>query len=196
MRDTLVLNENMMPISILPMSALSWSEAIKLVFLDRADVLAEYDDWIVRSPSIQYNVPSVMMLREYVQVNKHVRFNRHNVYLRDNYECQYCGVNCRAKNIEITLDHVVPRLHGGKTNWTNVVVACPSCNSEKAHYDKMKPKKIPVKPSYYELLKLRKQWPLYVPHASWGEFLNWPVDKIIVDKTKRDPIYSGEGFDT
>ena len=59
-----------------------------------------------------------------------VRFSRKNVYLRDNHRCQYCGV--QYSDHELTLDHVVPRVDGGKTTWTNVVTACAACNLRKA----------------------------------------------------------------
>jgi 5-methylcytosine-specific restriction endonuclease McrA len=50
---------------------------------------------------------------------------------RDRYTCQYCGVQPgRAK---LTLDHVVPRSHGGETRWENVVTACGPCNRRKGN---------------------------------------------------------------
>ncbi|WP_340598468.1 HNH endonuclease [Bdellovibrio sp. GT3] len=60
-----------------------------------------------------------------------VRFCRENVYIRDNYTCQYCGDKLNAK--QLTLDHVVPASHNGPKNWTNVVSACRDCNQRKAN---------------------------------------------------------------
>ncbi|MFY0534895.1 HNH endonuclease [Nannocystis pusilla] len=66
-----------------------------------------------------------------------VRFSRKNVYLRDNHRCQYCGV--QYSDHELTLDHVVPRVDGGKTTWTNVVTACGACNRRKGGRTRSRP---------------------------------------------------------
>ncbi len=50
MSDTLLLNSNFEPISILPLSVISWQHAIKLMFLDRVEVIEEYPDWIITVP--------------------------------------------------------------------------------------------------------------------------------------------------
>lgn len=52
------------------------------------------------------------------------------IYLRDNYECQYCG--SREK---LTLDHIIPLAKGGKHSEDNLCVACGSCNCSKATKD-------------------------------------------------------------
>uniref|UniRef100_UPI0025CE8147 HNH endonuclease n=1 Tax=Algoriphagus sp. TaxID=1872435 RepID=UPI0025CE8147 len=48
------------------------------------------------------------------------------LFRRDNGECQYCG-----SKRHLTIDHVVPRSKGGKTNWMNLVTACHRCNVNK-----------------------------------------------------------------
>ena len=48
--SALVLNADFRPLSYFPLSLWSWREAIKAVFLDRVNVLAEYDI-AVHSPS-------------------------------------------------------------------------------------------------------------------------------------------------
>ncbi len=50
------------------------------------------------------------------------------VYKRDNYTCVKCGNN--SKNY-LTLDHIVPRVYGGKNNYHNLQVLCDKCNNEK-----------------------------------------------------------------
>jgi hypothetical protein len=51
--------------------------------------------------------------------------SRRAVFVRDNYECQYCGRP--AENV----DHVIPRSRGGLHSWENVVAACRGCNARK-----------------------------------------------------------------
>lgn len=185
MTDTLILNADGMPLSIVPLSTLTWDEAVKLMFLERVEVMAEYDDWKVHSPSTTLSVPSVLMLREFKKVSHGVKFSRSNVLLRDGYKCQYCDLDCSHDHSLLTLDHVVPRFHGGKTKWDNVVAACSKCNLEKAHFTTMKPR-IPAKrPSYYELVARRQSMPIVVPHASWGDFLGWDVSGVTVKAPKR-----------
>jgi 5-methylcytosine-specific restriction endonuclease McrA len=168
--DTLVLNADGLPVSLLPISTISWQEAIKYMCLDKADVLLWHENWIVHSATWETPVPSVIMLREYMKSKTTVRFSRANVYLRDNGQCQYCGDRVERK--ESTLDHVHPISKGGKTTWENTVTACGPCNADKA--DKThthKPKIKPYKPDYYELVSKRKKQPFNVRYEDWLQFI-------------------------
>ena len=55
----LVLNADFRPLSYYPLSLWPWQEAIKAVFLDRVDIVAEYDA-VVHSPSTVIRIPSVV----------------------------------------------------------------------------------------------------------------------------------------
>ena len=61
--DTLILNKDGSPLSILPLSAVRWQEAIKYIWMDRVTVLDWYDDWVVSSPSWETRVPAVIMVK-------------------------------------------------------------------------------------------------------------------------------------
>jgi len=180
MTNTLILNADASPLSIVPLSILHWHDAISMDWLDRADVLASYEDWIVRSPSVEMMVPAVMMLRKFVKVSRTIKFSRYNVFLRDDFKCQYCGKDFTSKPYEITLDHVSPRYHGGTTKWTNVVSACSACNLEKAHYTHMKPRILPKQPTYWEMVEKRKKHPIAVPHAEWIPYLGWDESLVAI----------------
>lgn len=55
---------------------------------------------------------------------------RYEVLRRDNYTCRYCGA--KAPDVEITVDHVVPKALGGSdTDPANLVAACRDCNGGK-----------------------------------------------------------------
>jgi 5-methylcytosine-specific restriction endonuclease McrA len=186
MSDTLILNADGLPLSVVPLSTLNWQAAIKLQFLENAEVLAHYEDWDVHSPSTTIQVPAVLLLRDYVKVNRGVKFSRANVLLRDDYQCQYCGKDCKHDKSLLTLDHVVPRFHGGKTRWENVVAACGPCNLEKAHFMNMKPKcGTPKRPDYYQLVAKAQQMPIEVPHESWAQFTGWNEDLVTVKAKRR-----------
>lgn len=186
MSDTLILNADGLPLSVVPLSTLNWQAAIKLQFLENAEVLAYYGDWEVHSPSTTLEVPSVLMLREYVKVARGVKFSKANVLLRDDHKCQYCGVKSEDLKTPLTLDHVVPRFHGGKTRWENVVAACSECNLEKAHFTVMKPKcGTPKRPDYFQLVAKSMQMPIEVPHESWMDFTGWDPSLVTVKRRKR-----------
>jgi 5-methylcytosine-specific restriction endonuclease McrA len=176
--DVLVLNKNGEPLSMMPLSMISWQVAIRLMALDKVTVLKDHDNWVVRSPSITMKVPSVVICSDYIKWNRQVNYNRTNVLLRDNFACQYCGAMPPAN--QLTLDHVVPKSHGGKTNWKNVVACCKNCNSKKGNNANIVPKKMPVRPSYYELAAKRKKYPVRIRDEFWKSFIDWPEELIQV----------------
>lgn len=134
-----------------PMKIVSWEKALTLWFQGKIEVL-EYHSIYANSASHSFQLPSVIRLKTYVRPRTYgaVRFCRENVYIRDNYTCQYCGEKLTTKNL--TLDHVVPASKHGPKNWTNVVAACRSCNQRKANRTpetaRMPLLKLPAAPSW------------------------------------------------
>lgn len=169
MSDVLILNANAQPVNYLPLSVINWKEAIRYMYHDKCDVLEWYDDWLVRSPSWETKVPAVIMMKQYIKSKSEVRFSKSNLYLRDQYKCQYCG-NKFART-HLTMDHVVPISRGGKTEWTNIVAACNPCNSTKGNRMDWKPKYKPYRPGYWELVRKRKQMEFTIKHPSWELFI-------------------------
>lgn len=86
----LVLNADFRPLSYYPLSLWPWQEAVKAVFLDRVQIIAEYDE-VVRSQKETIRIPSVVVLKDFVKPQKRVAFTRFNLFLRDEFCCQYCG---------------------------------------------------------------------------------------------------------
>jgi len=170
MSDCLILNADCQPVSILPLSIVSWQDAITYMVLDKATVLEWHDDWYIRSASWETRVPAVMVLKDYQKTKTYIRYSKGNVFLRDDYKCQYCGVDVNKRTA--TLDHVLPLSHGGKTNWENSTCACSKCNSNKGNSLKHpKPKRSPYKPSYWELVEKRKKLGFDFRHPSWKDYL-------------------------
>lgn len=174
--DVLVLNSDGLPVNVLPISTMSWRDAITAMWNDSIEAIEYYDDWVVRSPSIEMRVPAVVMTKAYVKPGRHMKFSRGNVFLRDNHLCQYC-MNKFGYD-DLTMDHVIPRKDGGKTSWDNIVAACGPCNAMKGHGRHMKPKTMPYRPSYYEMANKAKSRPIVVKHPSWNNYLMWPEDKV------------------
>ena len=164
-----MLNADGAPISYLPLSTISWEDAIKYLVLDKATPLEFYEDWVVHSATWETAVPSVMILKEYEKRKTGIRFSKHNVFLRDGYVCQYCGDDVSKKTA--TLDHVLPVSHGGKTTFENTVCACANCNANKGNNKKIVPKAKPYKPNYFQLVEKRKKLSWDYQHPSWKSYL-------------------------
>ena len=143
MPDCLILNANYQPLSWLPLSVISWQQAVKLHYMEKIKVLEWYADWEVHSPSTTLKVPALAITRDYHNFQKGVRFSRSNLYLRDLFQCQYCAETFDYH--ELNIDHVQPMSKGGKTNWENCVTSCIPCNSRKQNFFK-KPIREPFKP--------------------------------------------------
>ena len=170
----LVLNADYQPLSYFPLSVWPWQGALKAVYLDRVDIVVEYDR-VVRSPSTTFRLPSVVCLRRYVQPAARTAFTRFNLFLRDEFCCQYCGAEG-----EMTFDHVQPRSRGGRTEWGNVVAACTKCNLRKGNRTaaeaRMHLARPAVQPTTHSLKEIGRKFPPNYLHQSWADFLYWDVE--------------------
>lgn len=122
----LVLNASYEPIRIV-----SWQRAMLLYLGQKIDALEFYETQ-VRSIQQSFVLPAVVRMKRYIRPKRpfgYVRFSRQHVFMRDDYECQYCQNIFVGK--ELTLDHVVPVTRGGLTSWSNIVTCCVPCNQRK-----------------------------------------------------------------
>lgn len=170
----LVLNADFRPLSYFPLSLISWQDAIKAVFMDRVNILAHYDRSI-SSSSAKWQMPSVIALKEYHTIKQRPAFTRFNVFLRDNFTCQYTGQKLPVS--DLTFDHVIPRSRGGKTCWENIVTASREANTRKGnklpHECGMFPIHEPVQPTSYELNERGRKFPPRFLHETWHDYLYW-----------------------
>lgn len=184
----LVLNADFRPLSYFPLSLWSWQDAVKAVFLDRVNIVSQYET-VVRSPSFEMRLPSVIALKEYVHQSRRPAFTRFNVFLRDRFTCQYCAE--RFPTQELTFDHVIPRSRGGRTTWENVVTACGTCNLFKGNHMPrdigMAPITVPKQPNAYELQQCGRGFPPNYLHESWRDYLYWDIE-LEQDGLVADPV--------
>lgn len=114
----------------MPLSLWSWQDAVKAIFKGSVTVVDVYPDVFVKASNMKVPLPSVIALNDYVhQKEMKPSFTRRNVFLRDEYICQYC--NNRFHTADLSLDHVVPRSQGGPLSWENIVTCCKTCNGKK-----------------------------------------------------------------
>jgi 5-methylcytosine-specific restriction endonuclease McrA len=163
----LVLNQNYEPINVT-----NARRALTLVLSSKAEVL-EIGQERLNSPSTSVECPSVIRLQYMVRRPfRRIPLTRREVFLRDDYTCQYCGHRTR----DLTLDHVVPRSKGGAHTWDNLVSACSPCNHKKGRRTveqaRMHLRSLPrePRPSVYTIVRrfapngeLVEGWQMYLP---------------------------------
>lgn len=192
--SVLVLNRFYMPVHIL-----SVRRAIVLLYRDVGEVIHvedgkyfnyDFSSWLeiseylateehlgethrdfIRSVNFRMEVPRVLRLHFYDKVpQQSLRFNRRNLFARDNHHCQYCSKQFPFS--QLSFDHVLPRSRGGQTNWENVVCSCLRCNSRKGNRTPeesgMRLIQKPVKPKQNPMLAFKLDNPKY---ESWRSFL-------------------------
>ena len=150
-----------------PLQFCSAKRAIIMVFNGRAEFL-ESDGYVVRSPTTTFKLPAVVRVLNIVKRSrrKETSFSKKNILRRDNFTCQYCGSNSNS----LTVDHIIPKSRGGKSNWNNVVVACKPCNLKKGNQTPsekgMQLQKKPSKPEF--------QWPYFqIPCEPTSHLVIW-----------------------
>ena len=89
------------------------------------------DDDFVQTVNQKIKIPKVIILSKFDKVpRKRPRFSQKNIWIRDNFTCQYTGK--KLKPGEGNIDHIVPKSRGGETDWSNCVLACKKVNAKKA----------------------------------------------------------------
>jgi len=189
-RPTLVLNRRWTPIRTAPVQdciglvAKGTAMIIEPDSFETHDLLSWNDvsrarvrmgELLIRSPRLAILPPEVILLKTYEgEGGRAVVFSRKNLFKRDRYTCQYCGIQPGPE--ELTVDHVVPRSRGGTSTWENCVLACVECNKRKADRTPaqagLKMRKTPRKPSWKALVQVpardrRESWDKFLSRAYW-----------------------------
>lgn len=146
-----------------PMRRISWQRAMLLLVAGRAEVVEVYADRTVRTVRVTFQMPSVMRALGGYHGSWRLtpKFSRQNLWKRDGGKCAYC-----QRDVPIhksTYDHVMPRSRGGKTAWTNIVIACVACNQRKGA-------RTPEEAGMTLLVKPRRPSKGEIP---WGSMVTW-----------------------
>jgi len=175
--EVLVLNSDYEPLNVCNLR-----RAFVLLYLGKADVLHQFEGENVprlkTDDGLDVPAPSVVRLRYHVKRPlPELKLSRRSIFARDNYTCQYCGLQSR----DLTIDHIMPKRHGGGLQWENLVACCRRCNTRKG--DKLLP---------FSGMKLARQprRPRYVPYISLTKYMNGTKNNIWRDYL---PVFSDIG---
>jgi 5-methylcytosine-specific restriction endonuclease McrA len=111
------------------LSVVGVHRAIAYLLREKAEIVAERDGVALHSSSgVRIPVPTVVRLLRYVRVPYRHRvptWSKAGLLRRDQHTCAYCG---RRGS---TVEHLLPVSRGGRSTWTNTVIACLACNTRK-----------------------------------------------------------------
>lgn len=165
-KHCLVLNADYSPLGIVHWKkAVVWSFKYESQDTYGIEIIDFYsDDYIRCVNNKRMAIPSIIKTTKYFKIfNQPVNFSRKNLFIRDNYTCQYCG---EQKNIcDLTYDHVIPKSilkykdNISPTTWTNIVTACRICNTKKGNRTPQQAK-MPLKNQPYIPNKSAKYLPV------------------------------------
>ena len=191
---TLVLNKGWQPVN-----TINVKDAIGKIYCGSAKALGsdfvtyDFEEWvstwsdlsivakidqhkIISCKQFEFLAPEVIILSEYNgMTSRDAKFSRRNIFIRDNYTCQYCYKKFPVQQLNI--DHIIPRSRGGNTSWENVALSCLPCNTRKAartpEEANMKLLKKPVKPKWSALQcqvgkTLPNSWKTFIDSFYWN----------------------------
>jgi 5-methylcytosine-specific restriction endonuclease McrA len=155
-KQCLLLNADYSPLSIISwQKAIIWSIRFQDNYKYGIEIIDFYKNDYINGVDKKYPIPAVAKTHRYLRINSQdIKFSRKNIFIRDNYTCQYCGKQYYINNL--TYDHVVPKSKwkdekSSPTCWTNIVTACIWCNRKKANKTpkeaEMPLRNLPIKPN-------------------------------------------------
>lgn len=149
-------------------------KALRYLLKDKVEILSSWED--TRAYNFlnkKIKQPSVVRFKYYIKhcgVLDKIPFSKRFLAKRDSFSCQYCSKKLGPNSM--TIDHIHPQSLGGKSSYTNCVIACEPCNSKKGNKTLsqcgMKLIKQPSIPRYIPLTMLIERpgkW-----NVSWDDF--------------------------
>ncbi|MBT8370625.1 MAG: HNH endonuclease [Desulfobacterales bacterium] len=139
------------------LNLVNWKRAFCLMAKGKVEVVKDSQRTIRNASGAELKVPAVMRLIKLIRTiyRSSVSFTKRNVLVRDRFECAYCG----TRRERLSIDHIIPKSRGGKTNFENCVAACKVCNLKKGGRTpseaKMYLKARPFQPTISEFLRLK-----------------------------------------
>ena len=114
-----------------PIRALGIKDAVDLIMREKVEPAWGTDYIDIQTPSKVFKLPTILRLQHMVNVpDRKATWSKWGVLRRDNYTCVYCGLHT-GHRIGFTVDHIIPRIQGGRNSWGNTACACRPCNKRK-----------------------------------------------------------------
>src|SRR3954452_14319925 len=89
-----------------PLRIESWQRAIADFFLGKVEVIEYSRDKTIKGVGRELPMPAVVrVLRRFRRDKLRIRFSRLNIYARDRFVCQFCGVRWASE--DLTFDHIL-----------------------------------------------------------------------------------------
>ena len=139
------------------LNLVNWRRAFCLLAKGKVEIVKDSAQTIRNARGEELKVPAVMRLIKLIRTiyRSSVSFTKRNVLVRDRFKCAYCG----TRKERLSIDHIIPKSKGGKTNFENCVAACKACNLKKGgrtpREAKMYLKGRPYQPTISEFLRLK-----------------------------------------
>ncbi len=139
------------------LNTVDWKKAVRLMIKKKVEVIQFSDRCIQGIEGVTIKLPAVMRLSRLIRTiyRSHVPFSKKNTLMRDGFCCAYCGL----KKKQLTIDHIIPRSRGGKTNYENCVASCRNCNTHKGCRTPgeagMTLKVKPYQPTIFEFIRIK-----------------------------------------
>ena len=173
---TLLLNADYRPLSVRPLSTVSYKDAIRGLARGEMDFVAD-SGHVARSPSVTVPLPSVVALKRYVDLDRPATLTRWNLFLAYDLRCCLCAG--RFSTRDLTFDHLLPRSRGGSSTWANLVPACVPCNGAKADRTPeeagLRLWKRPYRPTLAVLNAAAARLAPPASREEWADWLYWNV---------------------
>ena len=139
------------------LNLVNWRRAFCLLAKGKVEVVRDSQQTIRSAGGKELKIPVVMRLIKLIRTiyRASVSFTKRNVLVRDQFQCAYCG----TRKDRLSIDHIIPKSKGGKTNFENCVAACKACNLRKGGRTpseaKMYLRARPYQPTISEFLRLK-----------------------------------------
>ncbi len=153
------------------LNMVDWRRAVCLLVKNKVKVLKYSGKVVLTGEGMPVRVPLVIKLIKFIRMvyRSRVPFSKKNVMIRDGFICAYC----RTHTGRLTIDHIIPKSRGGRTEFENCVTACRACNHKKGN-------QMPSEARMYPHFKA------YQPTIA--EFLQRRVKQLGIDEMLKDMV--------
>lgn len=149
-----------------PIAFIGFRNLVKKLAKEKIEVITDWDYFIYND----FKYPATVKLKDYLRKQPLVpKFSRKGMFKRDQFICQYTGVSYSPS--KLTIDHIIPRVLGGKSTWENCVTCSHEINAKKGartpEQAGMKLIKQPIAPIhaiYYEFCSIKEK------HHTWKDY--------------------------